>query len=187
MSSVSVRHLLLIAVAGLALAACSDEDPPDWLESLAVEEAASTTLAPTTTRPGPTTTTAPGSATPVLDLEKGTCLVDVPFIDDESVEVLELRTVRCREPHQAEIYDVVQLPQQRDEPFPGAQVAQQARGQCRARFADFVGIAWTASDLEFATLQPTEESWAEGDRAIVCALFRPDGKDLEGTARNAKY
>ena len=187
MGSPSARHLLVAVIVGLTVAACSDEAPPDWLESLAVEEASSTTVAATPTTAGPTTTLAAGNVTAALEVEKGTCLVDVPFIDGDPVEVLELRTVRCREPHQAEIYDVVQLPQQRGAAFPGSQVAQQARRQCRARFETFVGIPWTASELEFATLRPTAESWDEGDRAIVCALFRPDGKDLEGTTRNARY
>lgn len=184
------RRLPALLVAGLlVLVACSDEEAPAWLEDLATEAATTTTVPPpTTTAPAVPTTVARGNETAALDLVKGTCLADAPFTEGEPTQVTELTTVRCREPHQAEIYEIIQLRPARRAPFPGGdELRRDARRRCRGRFEAFVGIPWTASELELATLQPTRASWAEGDRAIVCVLFRPDGEDLEGSARNAGY
>jgi hypothetical protein len=185
-----LRRLLALVVVGLVvLGACSDEEPPSWLQDLAVEAAMTTTApTPTTTIPAVTTTVARGDETAALDLVEGTCLVDADFAEGEPTQVTELTTIRCREPHQAEIYEVIQLRPGRAAPFPGGdELRRDARRRCRARFEAFVGVPWTASELEFATLQPTRASWAEGDRAIVCALFRPDGRNMDGSARNARF
>lgn len=181
-------RLLLPAALALALGACSDEEPPDWLRDLAAEaeidDAASTTTAPPVTT---TTVTGPGDDTLALDLEKGSCLVEAPFTQGEPVQVVSVATVDCGQPHQAEVYDVVQLPQQRGEPFPGDALVSQARDECLARFEAFVGLPWTASELDFVSLRPTEVSWEDGDRAIACVVFRPDGQALVGTVQGAAY
>jgi hypothetical protein len=179
-------RLMLAAVLALTVAACSDEEPPDWLRDLAAEAetdatTAPVTLAPTTTAPGP------GEATLALELEQGSCVVDAPFTEGEPVEVINVATIGCTEPHQAEVFAVVQLPQQRGQPFPGDALAPQARDECLSRFEAFVGIAWTDSELDFVSLRPTEDSWDQGDRAIVCVVFRPDGQDLVGTVMGAAY
>jgi len=176
-------RLLLIAVAFVTLSACSDEEPPTWLQDLAAEAQTTTTIAPAPTTVPPTTAGAgQGDLTPALDLVMGSCVVEAPFTEGQPVKVVTLPTVDCEEPHRAEVYDVVQLPEQQGAPFPGDELAPQARQECLDRFEAFVGLPWTSSELEFVSLRPTEESWAEGDRAIACVLFRPDGKDLEGTA-----
>ena len=180
-------RLVLVAVALVTLGACSDEDPPTWLQDLAAEAQTTTTVAPTASTAPTTTAPEARDITPALDLVKGTCVVEAPFTGGAPVEVVTLPTVACEEPHQAEVYDIVQLPQQQGAPFPGDELVAQARQECLDRFEAFVGLPWTASELEFVSLRPTEDSWAEGDRAIACVLFRPDGKDLEGTARDAVF
>jgi hypothetical protein len=183
-----VRPLLLVAAVALGLSACSDEQPPTWLQDLATEAQTTSTTVPSSTAV-PSTTSPPDQddATAALDLVKGTCVVDAPFTEGQPVEVISLPTVDCEKPHRAEVYDVVRLPQPRGEPFPGDALVARARQVCLDRFEAFVGLPWTASELDFVALRPTEESWAEGDRAIACVLFRPDGKDLEGTALGAGY
>jgi hypothetical protein len=180
--------LLALAAGALTLGACSDEDPPGWLEDLAADTATTTTVAPPPTSVPPTTVAGSDDAdTAVLELAKGNCLVEAPFTEGQPVEVVSVATVHCAEAHQAEVYAVVQLPQARSEPFPGGRLAAEARDQCLERFEAFVGLPWTSSELEFVALRPTEQSWREGDRAILCVVFRPDGADLEGSVRGEAY
>ncbi|MEL7207923.1 MAG: septum formation family protein [Actinomycetota bacterium] len=173
------------ALVGLLLAvgaACSDEEPPTWLEDLAADAATTTS---TSAPPPPSTTTIPGDPTAAVDLEAGTCLVDPPFVDGQPVEIEALRTVACDEPHDAEIYAADELPQTPDEPFPGPTIDPDVRARCLTEFEAFVGIPWTRSVLEFASLHPSESSWAEGDRSIVCVLFPADGAVLSGSAEGS--
>jgi hypothetical protein len=185
---IPVRLLLLVAGAALGLSACSDEDPPTWLQDLADEaQAASTTVPAPTTVPSTTSVPDEGDTTAALDLVAGTCVSEAPFTEGQPVEVVSLPTVDCETPHRAEVYDVVRLPQPASEPFPGDRLVARSRQVCLDGFEAFVGIPWTESELEFVSLRPTEASWAQGDRAVACVLFRPDGKNLEGTALDARF
>ena len=181
----SFGRLLAVATITLVLGACSDEEPPGWLQDLAADAQTTTAAlpAPTTVVGGPER----DGTTTALALETGNCIVEAPFTEGAPVEVVSLPTVHCRRPHQAEVYDVVQLPQRLGEPFPGDALVARAHQACLERFEPFVGIAWTASELDFVSLRPSEVSWEQGDRAVACVLFRPDGKDLEGSARGAAY
>ena len=44
----------------------------------------------------------------------------------------------------------------------------------------------TMLELEIAALWPSPESWADGDRLVVCAVFRLDGAPMTGSARNSR-
>ena len=89
----------------------------------------------------------------------------------------EFVDISCDEPHQAEIYEVLDHP---DAPaYPGGQlIADWAEPQCYSRFESYTGVAYPDSALEFNYLFPTAQGWREGDREVICYLFDPSGDDL---------
>jgi hypothetical protein len=183
-----MRPLALTAVllaAGLVLGACADEDPPGWL----VERAAPTTTTALTATTVPSTTVVdPGRELAVIDLEPGVCIEDASaFTGTEVNEVTRTRAIPCRLPHEAEVYLRQDLAPGPNAAFPGVgALRNQAQEICRDGFEAFVGVAWTRSELEIAALWPSPPSWAEGDRLVVCAVFRLDGRPLTGSARGSR-
>lgn len=180
-------RLVVISLGLVALAAgCSDDDPPAWL----VERATPTTstTVPPTDEPTTTTSPDPGRDLPAIDLEVGVCIEDASAFTGRQVnEITEAAAIACRLPHQAEVYARHDLGGGADTAFPGVgTLRQQAQADCRSQFEDFVGIRWTRSDLEIAALWPSPDSWAFGDRSIVCAVFRLDGQPLTGSARGSE-
>jgi hypothetical protein len=180
-----VRSLVPLAlVAALLLGACSDDEPPDWLVDRATPTTTSTV---TSTTAPPTTAPTPGQELPVVDLAPGVCIEDASAFTGQDVnEITETRAIACRLPHEAEAYARTDLPAGPDAGFPGVgRLRTVAQETCRDRFAGFVGVPWTSSELEIAALWPSPESWADGDRRVVCAVFRLDGEPLTGSARGS--
>jgi hypothetical protein len=56
--------------------------------------------------------------------------------------------------------------------------------QCLDRFTGFVGIAYEVSELDILTLYPTQESWRQNDREVVCAVYDMNNTQLVGSARD---
>lgn len=116
----------------------------------------------------------------VFDLEVGDCLAD--FTD--ATEVSSIEAAPCSEPHSDEIYAKGSIPDA-DE-FPGPETIETAaRGICRAQFAAFVGLPYDDSVLDIGYLAPTEDSWAEGDRTVLCTIFDPL-EEVTGSLRGAE-
>lgn len=176
---------VVLAGALVAGAACSDSDELGELvrsaaESSTTSEQATTTAeggAPPTTDPGPSTTTAgdggTGDEVSVFDLDVGDC-----FDTSETAEVETVEVVPCTRPHGNEVFALFDL--EGDE-FPGDQVAAElAEEGCIERFEDYVGVEYSASELEVSYLYPLEEGWEQiGDREVVCIASRVDGRDLD--------
>lgn len=89
----------------------------------------------------------------------------------------EFVDVNCNEPHQAEIYEVLDHPDSSN--YPGGQlIADWAEPQCYSRFESYTGVAYPDSALEFNYLYPTAQGWRDGDREVICYLFDASGDDL---------
>lgn len=115
----------------------------------------------------------------VFALEVGDC-----FDDPEGPieQVADVPIVGCEHPHDNEVYAIVEL---EDGGFPGdTAVAEQAQDGCIERFEAYVGVPYRDSELFATWLFPTEASWQEGDREVVCVLFAQD-EPLEGSMRGA--
>jgi hypothetical protein len=115
------------------------------------------------------------SSTEVFSLQVGDC-----FQDPEAAaeEVHEVQTVPCDQPHDNEVYASLDLP---DGDFPGADaIAEASLDGCLERFEEYVGTPYHASQLYATWLYPTESSWGEGDREVVCVLFAQD-EQFEGS------
>jgi hypothetical protein len=121
--------------------------------------------------------TACGSAS-VFDLAVGDCFDDPA----SGGEVSSVESVDCAEPHDNEVYAVYDYD---GDEYPGEEAMTAAADEgCEARFEDYVGIGYFDSELYSTHLTPTQDSWDEGDREIVCVLYEP-GVKLEGSMEGA--
>jgi hypothetical protein len=107
--------------------------------------------------------------TDVFTLAVGDC-----FNDQEAEEVDSVEAIPCGDPHDYEAYFAFDLPDA--DAFPGADaVNQAAEDGCIAEFGTFVGAAYEdAAPLDFNYLSPTEGSWDEGDREILCIVMEAE-------------
>ena len=127
-----------------------------------------------------TLTVACGGDTSVFDLGVGDCFDDPTTATDE---VSSVATVDCAGPHDNEIYYSYQT----DLPvFPGRDAMLDSAGEeCYTHFEAFVGKAYEESELELFPITPTAESWDDGDREVLCALYALDLSKLTGTMRGS--
>lgn len=155
--------ILTLAVASLALAGCS---LLGGIPSLSPTDSPSDSSA--------------GDSTDIFTVSVGDCV----NAGNSTGEVSEVPVVACSEPHDSEAYASVLM---EDGEFPGDEaVSQRAGDECTAAFAGFVGLDFAASELDFAFYYPTESSWAQGDREILCLVVDPAGRStgsLAGVAR----
>lgn len=129
---------------------------------------------------GPAATSTASAGADVFTIKVGDCL------DDAALEgqVSKVPTVDCAQPHDSEAYSSITMD---GKSFPGADaVKSQSESGCTAAFNTFVGIDYNASKLAYSYYYPTAESWAQGDREILCIISDPAGKttgSLKGAAR----
>jgi hypothetical protein len=150
------------------------------------EPTTDTTTGSTTDSTEPTTDTteppvtddtidAEGEMTSVFDLEEGDCWDDP---DSSASQVNEVEVLDCEQPHDNEIYYVFDLP---DGDFDQDTVDSGSQDGCLSKFEDFVGISYDESKLGIFPIYPTEESWAEGDREVICSVYDIDLRKLVGS------
>ncbi len=116
----------------------------------------------------------------VFDVRAGDCLGD--FGDSE--QVTDVSVVPCDQEHAQEIYATAEVP---DGELPSDDdLRAQAEEVCTAEFETYVGLPYAESALDFTWLQPTTESWDQGDRELVCLVNDPAGPvtgSLQGANR----
>ena len=119
----------------------------------------------------------------VFSLEVGDCF-NGPAFSYESVEVGDVDSVSCSEPHMYEVYSQFELT---GSSWPGdSTVGSRADEGCKARFPSFVGMDYDRSEWYITTTFPTEDSWNRGnDRAVVCSVGPEYGKTT-GSARGTR-
>ena len=156
-------YLFLAVAATLAMSGCQTPDPSPPALSTQSEGDATVVLQP------------------VLRLDVGDCLMDqsTPIGGD----LVNVPLIDCDQPHESEVYAEVVL---EGTGFPGVdQVTNAGVASCMAEFADFVGIDYSSSALDFSYYYPTPSSWAVGDRSIFCVVFDP-GVLTEGTLEGSR-
>lgn len=118
-------------------------------------------------------------AADVFTVEVGDCIGS--FEDGEQVS--ELPVVPCEDAHDQEVFAASTVPDA--DAYPGDDAVQtQAEADCSAEFETFTGVAYEESELYVNFLTPTEDSWAQGDREILCAIYDPAGQTT-GTLKDA--
>ena len=112
------------------------------------------------------------------ELKVGDCIKDM-----SAGSVTDVTLVDCDQPHLQEVYynheiTASTLPT-------GSSMDEEVANACAAPFADYVGISYDQTQkYEVFTLQPSEDTWARGDRTITCMVTSKDGvTELTGSAR----
>jgi len=118
---------------------------------------------------------------PVLRLNVGDCLMDqsTPLGGD----LVDTPRIDCDVPHESEVYAEIVM---EGTGFPGVEeVMNTGIASCMAEFAEFVGVDYSSSLLDFSYYYPTPSSWAVGDRSIFCVVFDP-GVLTQGTLEGSR-
>jgi hypothetical protein len=102
----------------------------------------------------------------VFTLKVGDCFDGVA-----AGEVSDVNKVDCSAPHDSEVYSVSDYPAA-PSAYPGASAVNTATSTaCITDFKTFVGIDAAASQTyTIGQLVPTADSWAQGDRQLVCII-----------------
>ncbi len=99
-----------------------------------------------------------------------------------SEEIADIPAVPCDQPHDNEVFYLFDLT---GDTFP-IDMDDQTFNGCGAQFDAFVGLAYDASVLDYFPIQPTQATWDQGDREVICSIFEPDVQStgsLAGAAR----
>lgn len=145
----------------------------DEIETLLL--ATSTT---TTTLPAP-----PGSQIFPSDLQVGDC-----FDDPAAGDIVDFVTLRdCDEPHDNEVFALVDHPAGPDVPYPGDFEAEvQFFELCVALFEEYVGNSYQSSILEVFPYWPLERTWNTfEDRLGICGLYDFSLEKLTASAQQS--
>ena len=111
----------------------------------------------------------------------GDCFDDTTAM--ESGQIVNLPGVPCSNPHDNEVYALVDVDLQE---YPGDDaMSDLAMQRCMERFASFVGRDYESSSLDIFTMQPSQESFSADDREVVCAVYDMEFNKLEGSARGS--
>ena len=112
--------------------------------------------------------------TSVFELEVGDCF------SAESDSILFVSVVDCEQSHTYEAFFVFDHEAGPDEEYPGDDaMLTYADDACRPPFEEFVGMDYESSIWYITSVTPSAETWAEGDREIICTL---DQQDADGEA-----
>jgi hypothetical protein len=124
--------------------------------------------------------TGEGTDTDAFSIKVGDCLNDASVAE----EVTSVPVIECSEAHDSEAYASIIMP---DGDFPGDDaVTTAAEDGCLAEFEGYVGIPYEESALEISYYFPTEASWGNGDREILCTVYDPNGQSTgsaQGTSK----
>lgn len=117
----------------------------------------------------------------VFAIEVGDCLNTAGLSSVDQVS--DVPVVPCTEPHDDEVYHAYEVA---DGEFPGEEtIESDAMTTCQEEFASFIGVAYEESALDFWPMYPTEGSWENGDREVLCIAWDPSGAKLTGSLAGA--
>ena len=118
----------------------------------------------------------------VFALRVGDCFDNEDGSSSIEGEVSSIPVVPCDEPHDNEAYYSFDL---EGTEYPGDDAITTAGDEgCYDQYDNFVGINYESSTLYYSFISPTEQSWLQGDREILC-LILDDGVKTTGTLKGA--
>lgn len=123
-------------------------------------------------------------ASTLFELRTGECFTSEAGTSGRTVQLVDVTTLPCTDPHDGEVFAVATHPAAGDAPYPGDDgVADFAAAECLLQFAAYTGSKYDDSDLEVASVRPDGDSWTEkDDRAVACVLYQ-QGEKLTGSRR----
>jgi len=124
----------------------------------------------------------PGGDVSVFVLNVGDCFNDLE--DPNATSALSVPVVDCSLPHDNEIYYEYSMD---DATYPGDDnIFDVTSIGCLEEFGRFVGLDYLDSELDLFPITPSSESWAEGDRVVLCVLYAVDLSKLEGSMEGSR-
>ncbi len=114
-----------------------------------------------------------------FNVRVGDCFNDVSY--DE--EVSSVPGVPCSQPHDNEAYAVFDVSVAN---YPeGDGMSELAFESCKKQFETYVGKDYESSSLDITTMFPSQQSWRENDREVICAVYDMNANKLTGTAEGS--
>ncbi|HET9563247.1 MAG TPA: septum formation family protein [Mycobacterium sp.] len=95
------------------------------------------------------------------EVKAGDCLTELPA----SGLVLTVDTAPCGDPHEGEIFAVMNMP---DGGFPGQSAIEEYQNKCAPELVKYSPEAARDPEVGLFVLYPSEDSWREGDRTVTC-------------------
>lgn len=118
------------------------------------------------------------------DLQAGDCTdyAEVPPSGEDLFVLLE-----CEGPHTTELYASLEHPAAAGEAYPGLDALRTwSINACEDAFVEYVGVDSVVSVYLVYGVYPWPDEWAAGERTIICELYRSDGQELTGSARDSR-
>lgn len=113
----------------------------------------------------------------VFSLRVGDCVNTDSTMADE---ISGLPMVPCDQSHTDEVYFSYMV--EGDE-FPGEDaIIAEAEQKCVPAFEEFVGAGYQDSALDYWPMYPTEGSWSDGDREVLCLVYDPSAETVGSLA-----
>lgn len=123
-----------------------------------------------------------GSDVSVFRIRPGDCFNDPP--PERQLEQVDV--VPCDQPHDNEVFATVDHPAPEGDAFPGREaVVAYAEQACPAPFAEYVGATYDQSRFTLFPIVPSADTWAAGDRQVICALYDHQAGKLTGSVRGS--
>lgn len=115
----------------------------------------------------------------VFTLKVGDC-----FSTEETDEVSDVGGIPCSEPHDSEVFALINYDADSSAEWPGQEAIDAFSDEgCTAEFEGFIGLPYAESKYYISYLQPTEGSWENGDREVVCLVVGEDGEKITGSLK----
>ena len=112
------------------------------------------------------------------ELAVGQCLL-VPL----NSQVNSVATTECTEAHTGEVYSVTTL---KNDTMPSRdEMDELVHNTCYETFEAYVATSPEETTLDYTAMSPTKQTWAKGDREIVCIAVRTDDEQLTASVRNS--
>ena len=177
------RSVVAVGLVGaLALAGCQSATDASPSESAAETEEESVAASASASSAPSESATSGGEETSVFDLEVGDCFGATTADQVDSVVVVD-----CEETHIYEVFALVDHEAGGDEAYPGDDaIGQYAADVCSGPFTDYVDHDYETSVYWITTVTPSAETWADGDREIVCTLkLGEEAQETTGSAEGS--
>lgn len=117
------------------------------------------------------------------DLRVGDCFAEPAEMD----AIDDVQHQPCTEPHDSEVIFVADYPAAKDAAvLSNEQHLAYIESNCLPAFTAYTGLDLLAQEvLDVGYLVPTDESWREGDRKVICYAIRVDGSAMSQSVRTA--
>lgn len=122
------------------------------------------------------------SGVPIEDLDVGDCFTESGDLDGGMAG--NVVVVQCNQAHEAEVVLVDEGFFAGSDDLPTSdQAAAAVASACRAAVESYTGASDEDSDFGFSSALPSRDSWAMGDRTLICAGVAMSGEALQRSIR----